>query len=109
MPRVLLVDDEPSVLFTLTQLLKSRGVEAVPGGESTWPALLQRWREQLQRLVREFLDGDAAVQPLSGACEYCHLQMLCRVDAQILAAAEVAAAADAAAAQAAGAIAGIEQ
>jgi DNA-binding NtrC family response regulator len=29
MPRVLLVDDEPSVLFTLTQLLKSRGVEAV--------------------------------------------------------------------------------
>jgi ATP-dependent helicase/nuclease subunit B len=89
--------------------LRSRGVEAVPGGESAWPALLQRWREQLQRLVREFLDGDAAVQPLSGACEYCHLQMLCRVDAQILAAAEVAAAADAAAAQAAGAIAGVEQ
>src|SRR5512138_1653343 len=29
MPRVLLVDDEPSVLFTLTQLLKSRGVESV--------------------------------------------------------------------------------
>jgi DNA-binding NtrC family response regulator len=29
MPRVLLVDDEPSVLFTLTQLLKSRGIEAV--------------------------------------------------------------------------------
>ena len=29
MPRVLLVDDEPSVLFTLSQLLKSRGVEAV--------------------------------------------------------------------------------
>ena len=29
MPRVLLVDDEPSVLFTLTQILKTRGVEAV--------------------------------------------------------------------------------
>jgi hypothetical protein len=42
------------------------------------------------------------VQPQAGACEYCHLQMLCRVDAQVLAAA--AAAADARAALAAAAI-----
>ena len=27
MPRVLLVDDEPALLFTLSQLLKSRGLE----------------------------------------------------------------------------------
>src|SRR5207302_9566565 len=29
MARVLLVDDEPALLFTLSQLLKSRGVESV--------------------------------------------------------------------------------
>jgi ATP-dependent helicase/DNAse subunit B len=78
-----------------------RGIEVLPGGEAGWPALLQQWRERLERLVREFLDGRAAVQPQPGACEYCHLQMLCRVDAQLLAAAAAAAADDAPAAQAA--------
>jgi CheY-like chemotaxis protein len=29
MARVLLVDDEPALLFTLSQLLKSRGLEPV--------------------------------------------------------------------------------
>ena len=29
MARVLLVDDEPALLFTLSQLLKSRGIEPV--------------------------------------------------------------------------------
>ncbi|MFI4869414.1 MAG: PD-(D/E)XK nuclease family protein [Steroidobacterales bacterium] len=79
-------------------------IGAVPGGESAWPPLLQQWREQLQRLVREFLDGEAAVQPQRGACEYCHLQMLCRVDAQVLAAASLAAAGETEAAQAAEAL-----
>jgi len=79
-------------------------IAAVPGGEPAWPPLLQRWRQQLQRLVREFLDGDAAVQPQPGACEYCHLQMLCRVDAQVLAAASFAAAGESEAAQAAEAL-----
>jgi ATP-dependent helicase/nuclease subunit B len=83
---------------------RMRGIPAVPGGEIAWPPLLQRWREQLQRLVREFLGGYAAVQPQLGTCEYCHLQMLCRVDAQVLAAAAVAAASDAEAARAAEAI-----
>jgi probable DNA repair protein len=81
--------------------VRGRGIGVVPGGESAWPPLLQQWREQLQRLVREFLGGYAAVQPQLGACEYCHLQMLCRVDARVLAAAAVAASDDAGAAQAA--------
>jgi len=80
------------------------GIDALPGGEAAWPALLQQWRERLEPLVREFLDGRAVVQPQPGACEYCHLQMLCRVDAQLLAAAAAAAADDAPAAQAAQAI-----
>jgi ATP-dependent helicase/nuclease subunit B len=78
-----------------------RGIDALPGGEAAWPALLQQWRARLERLVREFLDGRAAVQPQPGACEYCHLQMLCRVDAQLLAAAAAAAAEHTPAAQAA--------
>ena len=84
--------------------LRARGIEAVPGGELAWPPLLRLWRGRLERLVREFLDGHAVVQPQAGACEYCHLQMLCRVDAQVLAAAATAAAADARAALAAAAI-----
>jgi probable DNA repair protein len=74
-----------------------RGIDAVAGGDVPWPALLRQWRERLERLMREFLQGRAVVQPQRGACEYCHLQALCRVDAQVLAtaAAEAAAADDA--------------
>lgn len=89
--------------------LRARGIEQVPGGELAWPPLLRLWRRRLEHLVREFLDGYAAVQPQSGACEYCHLQMLCRVDPQVLAAAAAAAAADVRAALAAGAIDGEPQ
>jgi ATP-dependent helicase/nuclease subunit B len=89
--------------------LQARGIEVVPGGELAWPPLLRLWRGRLEHLVREFLDGHAAVQPQPGACEYCHLQMLCRVDAQVLAAAAAAATADARAALAAAAIDGEPQ
>ena len=81
--------------------LPGRGIEPLEGGEGAWPGLQQQWRARLERLVGEFLGGVAAVQPQPGACEYCHLQMLCRVDAQLLAAAAAAAADDAPAAQAA--------
>jgi hypothetical protein len=84
--------------------LRVRGIDSVPGGELAWPPLLRLWHGRLEHLVREFLDGDATVQPQPGACEYCHLQMLCRVDAQVLAAAAAAAAADARAALVAAAI-----
>ncbi len=80
------------------------GLAALPGGAPAWPPLLQQWRERLQRLVREFLDGDAAVQPQPGACEYCHLPMLCRIDPRVLAAASLAAAGESEAAQAAEAL-----
>jgi ATP-dependent helicase/nuclease subunit B len=83
------------------QRVRGRGIDPVPGGEIAWQPLLHQWRARLERLMHEFLDGYAAVQPQPGACEYCHLQMLCRVDAQVLAAAAEAAARDAPAAQAA--------
>lgn len=51
-----------------------------------WNGLLERWRERLHSLVQEFVSGQAAVQPQPKACQYCHLRLLCRLDAQALAA-----------------------
>ncbi|GAB3275986.1 PD-(D/E)XK nuclease family protein [Parahaliea aestuarii] len=46
----------------------------------SWPELLERWHETVQRLAQEFLAGEAAVDPLnSGSCTYCGLQSLCRI------------------------------
>jgi len=55
------------------------GLRALPAGEVAWPALLQRWREQMRELVQEFLAGYAAVTPQPGACDICHLQAFCRI------------------------------
>jgi len=44
-----------------------------------WPALRDEWRRVLERLAEDFLDGEAAVDPLRGACTFCGLQALCRV------------------------------
>jgi len=57
-----------------------RRLPVPPAGEADWPALLQRWRERLQRLGEEFLRGHAAVAPQPGACEWCHLHGLCRIE-----------------------------
>jgi len=45
-----------------------------------WEDLTAQWRDNLERLAREFVAGDARVDPLSGSsCNYCGLQALCRV------------------------------
>ncbi len=46
----------------------------------TEPQLLE-WRETIERLGRDFLDGRAEVDPKDGAktCEQCHLQAVCRI------------------------------
>jgi probable DNA repair protein len=45
----------------------------------SWEALQAEWRANLDRLALRFLAGDAAVDPLPRACDYCGLQALCRV------------------------------
>jgi probable DNA repair protein len=62
-----------------------------PEGAPAWPELMRRWAGQLELLMAEYLSGYAAVQPLKDACAHCHLRMLCRVDPQLLEAAELAA------------------
>lgn len=50
-------------------------------GIAEWPALLARWREQLDALGRAFAAGEAAVDPVSvhKACRICDLTSFCRI------------------------------
>jgi probable DNA repair protein len=50
------------------------------GAGADWPQLLAHWRAGLGALLEEFTSGGAAVAPLPGACERCHLAGLCRID-----------------------------
>jgi RecB family exonuclease len=43
-----------------------------------WPPLLHQWRAQVERLVADFLRGEARVDPLTDACKRCHLPGACR-------------------------------
>jgi probable DNA repair protein len=49
----------------------------------TWPAVLDSWAEELERLALAYREGDAAVDPKHGlkTCQdtYCELAPLCRV------------------------------
>ena len=47
-----------------------------------WTALRQRWQEQLQKLVDDFVEGYAAVNPTTDACTFCNFSSLCRINAQ---------------------------
>ena len=48
-------------------------------GMGSLAELMERWRERIDRLAREFREGRAAVDPLPTACRTCHLHGLCRV------------------------------
>ncbi len=50
------------------------------GGPATWPELVDAWHRNLEQLAIDFLGGEMRVDPLKGACQYCGLQALCRVD-----------------------------
>ena len=76
--------------------IKARGLQDQRGripylaspkeGELAWPQRMERWRQQLELLVTEYLQGDAGLRPLPDACKYCHLHALCRIDPATLAA-----------------------
>ena len=40
---------------------------------------IDEWRETLSGLAKEFLEGKSDVDPLPRACDYCHLDSLCRI------------------------------
>jgi probable DNA repair protein len=51
----------------------------------SWEALNDFWRERLKLLAREFLEGLASVDPQPGACNWCGLDSLCRVNRDVMA------------------------
>ncbi len=61
------------------RLAKLRAVPEALG----WRQLQDQWRQRLDVLAGEFVAGHAALEPQPRACERCHLQILCRVDAMI--------------------------
>jgi ATP-dependent helicase/nuclease subunit B len=58
------------------RLPEVKGLLAPAGAWARQQAL---WREQVARLARGFVAGEARVDPVEGACRYCHLHALCRI------------------------------
>lgn len=54
----------------------------LPAPYVEWAGVLEFWRSIIERLAREFVSGDARVDPLTSACRYCHLSTLCRIHEQ---------------------------
>lgn len=48
--------------------------------ERDWPQWLESWKQQIETAADAIVSGDAAVNPLRGACDYCHLHGFCRVN-----------------------------
>ncbi|HEY6455697.1 MAG TPA: PD-(D/E)XK nuclease family protein [Steroidobacteraceae bacterium] len=44
-----------------------------------WASQLVAWRQQVARLAGDFVCGQASVDPMDGACDYCHLHAFCRI------------------------------
>jgi len=60
--------------------LKSPGAKGWPREFTSWAEMLERWRERLTALAVEHVTGDARLAPdPKHACEYCHLEALCRI------------------------------
>jgi probable DNA repair protein len=53
----------------------------LPGVAATadWPARLASWQQQVAQLAADFVRGHASVDPVAGACDYCHLHAFCRI------------------------------
>ena len=49
-------------------------------GRETWEAWCAHWRDALDEVGREVADGHAAVRPMEGACRYCAIRALCRIE-----------------------------
>ena len=49
---------------------------------SDWESLNAQWRKTLHALAEAFVQGEAAILPLSKSCTYCGLQPLCRINWQ---------------------------
>ncbi len=54
-------------------------VKAPRSGAAPWAQQQQQWRALIERLLLEFIAGEAPVDPAPGACAYCHVTDICRI------------------------------
>ena len=55
-------------------------VRSAAGGSDPWGERVAAWGAVLERLAGAFARGEAPVDPKPGACDYCHLRALCRIE-----------------------------
>lgn len=68
------IDVAPGVESNIEKLVKDK----MPAKD--WEDLTALWQDNLERLAKEFLAGEAQIDPLSSSsCTYCGLQAFCRV------------------------------
>jgi ATP-dependent helicase/nuclease subunit B len=48
-----------------------------------WDAFLHKADLEVERIANQFVSGYAAVEPLRGACQYCRVKPLCRVNESV--------------------------
>jgi ATP-dependent helicase/nuclease subunit B len=61
---------------------RARDASLLPGKikeQQGWEELTRSWQQQVKQLVQAHVQGVATVTPLAGACDYCHLDSLCRI------------------------------
>ena len=56
---------------------------AAEAASADWNAQQRSWTALIERLIRDFLAGEARVDPAPGACDFCHLTDLCRIGAHL--------------------------
>jgi probable DNA repair protein len=57
-----------------------QAVRSAAGGGDPWGERVEAWGAVLERLAGAFARGEAPVDPKPGACDYCHLRALCRIE-----------------------------
>ena len=50
-----------------------------PVAPDDWAHQLSVWRDQVWQLAGDFVRGEARVDPMDRACDYCHLHAFCRI------------------------------
>jgi ATP-dependent helicase/nuclease subunit B len=68
--------DTKAIGVSREKQFESRSVDVMKG---EWCGFLEESREKVERLAEQFVSGYAVVDPAPGACSYCAVKPLCRV------------------------------
>ncbi len=64
-------------------LPRVKSVLGPTGTSADWSSQQRSWQALIERLIRDFLSGEAQVDPAPGACDYCHITDICRIGAHL--------------------------